>query len=105
MNLLFVCSRNKWRSATAEKIFSNLEEHKVKSAGTSASAVVKISSKLILWADIVLVMEKKHKQRIVTNFPIEIQNKRIEILEIEDDYQFMDSELIEILKISVEPFL
>lgn len=105
MNILFVCSRNKWRSATAETIYKSSQEHNVKSAGTEPSAKVRISAKHILWADIIFVMEKKHKQRIMANFPDEIASKQLIILDIEDDYQYMDEELIEILKVSVEPYL
>lgn len=38
VNVLFVCSRNKKRSPTAEFIFSNLEGVNVLSAGTSVDA-------------------------------------------------------------------
>ncbi len=58
MNILFVCSRNKWRSATAETIYKSNQEHNVKSAGTEPSAKVRISAKHILWADIIFVMKK-----------------------------------------------
>ena len=50
-------------------------------------------------------MEKKHKQRIKQKFPEETFDKNIVILEIEDNYQFMDPELIEMIKISVEPYI
>lgn len=105
MNILFICSRNKWRSATAEMMFKNSQTHNVKSAGTEPSAVVRVSAKLILWADLILVMEKKHKIRLQENFPKEIEQKQIEILDIEDNYKFMDEELIDILKLSVESYI
>ncbi|MBO9674946.1 MAG: protein tyrosine phosphatase [Sphingobacteriaceae bacterium] len=95
MNILFVCSRNKWRSATAETIYKNHPEHQVRSAGTAPSARIKITSKLIIWADLIFVMEKKHKQRIVEHFPQESYEKDIIVLDIPDDYQYMDEELIE----------
>jgi predicted protein tyrosine phosphatase len=63
MNILFVCSRNKWRSPTAETIYKGRQDHKVQSAGTEPSAKIRVSSKHILWADIIFTMEKKHKQR------------------------------------------
>jgi protein-tyrosine phosphatase len=47
MNYLFVCSRNKRRSLTAEAIFKSHPVHSVRSAGTSESARVKISEPLI----------------------------------------------------------
>ena len=105
MNILFVCSRNKWRSATAETIFKNNDKHDVRSAGTAPSAVVKVSAKNVLWADIIFVMEKKHKQILVEKFPGETTDKNIIVLDIEDNYQYMDAELIDIIKSSVEPHL
>lgn len=105
MNILFVCSRNKWRSATAETIYKNSQTHIVKSAGTEPSAVVKVTAKNILWADLIFVMEKKHKQRLIEKYPEETSEKRIVVLNIEDNHEYMDPELIEIIKISVIPYL
>jgi protein-tyrosine phosphatase len=105
VNLLFVCSRNKWRSATAEIIYKSSADHRVRSGGTEPSAVVKVSAKDILWADLIFAMEKKHKQRLVEKFPEETQSKKIVVLDIEDNYEFMDEELIENIKASVEPYL
>jgi predicted protein tyrosine phosphatase len=96
--LLFVCSQNKWRSLTAEKIFENQEDYSVKSAGTENGARVKITAGLIGWADIIFVMEKKHRSRIQEKFSDSLNNKPLHILNIQDDYQFMDEELIEILE-------
>jgi predicted protein tyrosine phosphatase len=96
--LLFVCSQNKWRSLTAEKIFADLEEYSVKSAGTEKNARVKITAGMIGWADLILVMEKKHRSRIQEKFGDLLANKPIFVLNIPNDYQFMDEELIEILR-------
>lgn len=105
MNLLFVCSRNKWRSATAETIFKNHPDHQVRSVGTAANARIKVNAKLILWADLIFVMEKKHKQRMKENFATDLNGKDIVILDIPDDYQYMDEELILELQIKVNPYL
>ena len=105
MNVLFVCSRNKWRSRTAEKIYENNIAFNVKSAGTEPSAQIKITAKLIDWADIIFVMEKKHKQRLTENFPLQTSTKKIIILNIEDDYEYMDPELVDMIKISVSSHL
>jgi predicted protein tyrosine phosphatase len=105
VNILFVCSRNKWRSATAETVYKNHADHQVRSAGTEPSARIKISAKLILWADLIFVMEKKHKQRIAERFPEEIYEKEIIILDIPDDYQYMDEELIDEIELKVADFL
>ncbi|WP_316826590.1 protein tyrosine phosphatase [Pedobacter miscanthi] len=105
MNILFVCSRNKWRSATAETIYKNHPEHQVRSAGTEPSARIKINAKLIDWADLIFVMEKKHKQRITERFPEEVYGKEMITLNIPDDYQYMDEELIEEIRSKVEGYL
>lgn len=95
MNVLFVCSRNKWRSPTAEEIYRNHPDLNAKSAGTEPSARIRLTAKIIDWADLIFVMEKKHKQRMIEKFPLETEEKQIVILDIQDDYQYMDSELIE----------
>lgn len=105
MNVLFICSRNQLRSRTAETIFKGDKDHNVRSAGTEPSARVKVTSKLINWADIIFVMEKRHKQRLSENFTNEMPGKQVVILDITDDYNYMDAELIDIIKTSVSPYL
>jgi predicted protein tyrosine phosphatase len=105
MNILFVCSRNKWRSPTAETIYKNRQDHNVKSAGTEPAAKIRVTSKQILWADIIFTMEKKHKQRLLEKFPEESKNKRLLVLDIKDDYEYMDAELVQMIKVSVDPYL
>jgi len=68
MNILFVCSRNKWRSRTAETIFKNSLNHSVKSAGTENDARIKVTEKLINWSDLIFVMEKRHRERLKEKF-------------------------------------
>jgi len=104
-NILFICSRNKWRSLTAETIYKNSSFFNVKSAGTENSARVKINAKLVIWADVIFVMEKHHKEKLVLKFPEEIKTKEIFILEIPDIYKFMDKELIEEIKMSISNLL
>ena len=105
MNILFICSRNKWRSRTAETIFKTVQIHNVKSAGTENEARIKVTEKLINWADLIFVMEKKHKERLRDKFGQLIADKEIVTLDIKDDYKYMDGELIEILETSVSPYL
>ncbi|MGM9476262.1 low molecular weight protein tyrosine phosphatase family protein [Pedobacter sp. GSP4] len=105
MIILFVCSRNQWRSATAETLYKNHPYHQVRSAGTAASARVKINAKLIIWADLIFVMEKKHKQRINERFAAEATEKEIIVLNIPDDYQYMDEELIAEFNAKVHEYL
>jgi predicted protein tyrosine phosphatase len=105
MNLLFVCSRNQWRSPTAEAIYKGHQGIQVRSAGTEPSARIKLNSKTIVWSDIIFVMEKKHKQRIIEKFSEEIRHQPIVVLDIPDDYKFMDPELIEDITDKVSPYL
>lgn len=105
MNLLFICSRNQWRSPTAEAIFRNHPVHEARSAGTEPSARIRISAKLLVWADLVFVMEKRHKQRLTERFPDEMAGKTTIILDIPDEYGFMDEELITSIEAAVAPYL
>jgi predicted protein tyrosine phosphatase len=105
MNILFVCSKNKWRSRTAETIFKDNQDHIVKSAGTESDARIKVTEKMINWAELIFVMEKRHKQRLQYKFEQALNDKRIIVLDIEDNYQYMNEELIDILKTSVNQYL
>ena len=105
MNLLFICSRNQWRSRTAETIFRNHGFHQIKSAGTAASARIRVNTALIQWADLIFVMEYHHKDRIKELFRDQLRGKQIIVLDIPDDYQYMDEELIDLLKAEVSPYL
>ena len=105
MRLLFLCSRNQWRSPTAEKVYQNDPRMEVRSAGTSASARCRVSEKLLLWADRVMVMDHEHKQRLREMFPEIVRDLHIDVLDIPDDYEFMNPELVELIRERVEPLL
>lgn len=105
IKLLFICSRNKWRSLTAEKIFNGVNGYEVRSAGTEANARIKVTSGHIGWADIIFVMEKKHLRRIRDKFENILYDKKIICLDISDDYGFMDEELVELLKCRVSEYI
>ena len=64
-----------------------------------------MSEKLLAWADLVFVMEKKHRERLQESFPQLAQEKRIIVLDIPDEYQYMDPELIDMLTRAVESYL
>ncbi|MNN11539.1 Low molecular weight phosphotyrosine protein phosphatase [compost metagenome] len=98
IKLLFVCSRNKWRSLTAEKIFHGIADYQVRSAGTEENARVKVTAGHIGWADIIFVMEKKHQVRLQQRYREELIDKRVIRLDIPDEYEYMDEELIDLLK-------
>lgn len=96
--ILFVCTINRMRSATAEKIFADDERFEVKSAGTSYNASTPLTKELLDWADAIVVMEKYHRNKIRKRFPGIYGSKRIVCLYIPDEYEYMQAELIAILK-------
>jgi predicted protein tyrosine phosphatase len=104
-NILFICSRNQWRSPTAEHIWRKHPLLSVRSAETSSSARRKVSIDDIRWAELIFVMEEKHKSRLVAEFTGLIKNKTIYVLDIPDEYKYMDPELVEQLERSVGALL
>ena len=104
-NLLFICSKNKWRSPTAELLFKNHAIHHARSAGTSDKARIRVNQKTINWVDLIFVMERKHQQILKQKFGASLATKLIVVLAIKDDYQFNDPELIRILKIALYEYL
>lgn len=104
-NILFICSRNQWRSPTAEKIYSKDDRVNVRSAGTNPSARKTVNAKDIEWAELIFVMEHKHKDRLKSSFARQLQYKKIIVLDIPDEYRYMDEELMKILRCSVELYL
>ena len=103
--VLFICSRNQWRSPTAEHIFRRHPLMSVRSAGTSPNARRKVSADDIRWANVIFVMEEKHKSRLVADFSRWLDGKTIHVLDIPDEYNYMDPELVGQLEQSVAAIL
>jgi predicted protein tyrosine phosphatase len=102
---LFICSQNRLRSPTAEKIFLGHPGIEVASAGLNPDAVNPLSNDLIRWADLVFVMEKAHQNKLSKKFRPVLQGKRIICLEIPDEYEYMDAALVHLLQVRVGPYL
>ncbi|NIH17585.1 low molecular weight protein tyrosine phosphatase family protein [Morganella morganii] len=105
MNVLFICSRNQWRSPTAEHHWRNHPQWSVRSAGTSRNAKRRVTPALLQWADVIFVMEQKHKNRLKAEFTRLLDHKPLHILEIPDDYHYGDPALIALLDDLVPPYL
>ena len=105
MHLLFLCSRNKRRSLTAERIFDGYNGHSARSAGTETDSRVKVTPGLLGWADIIFCMEKKHLRRIREKYPDIVCGKKTVCLNIDDDYEYMDEELQELLRSAVSEYI
>ncbi len=102
---LFVCSQNRLRSPTAEHVFSQYEGVECESAGVHDSANVPLGPELIAWADIIFVMERAHRNKVTKKFKRHLNGKRIVVLGIPDEYEYMDDALIALLERKVPPFL
>ena len=102
INLLFICSRNQWRSRTAETIFRNRQDINVKSAGTAAGARIRVTAGLLKWADKVYVMEDKHQGFLLRTYPDLATTLNIEVLDIPDEYQYLDEDLVQELQSVVD---
>lgn len=98
MNLLFVCSENRLRSPTGEIVFSSYDGISAIGAGTNSDAETPVSGDLIEWADIILVMEKTHRNKVAKKYKDLLKNKKLACLDIPDNYECMDPELVRILK-------
>lgn len=105
LNVLFICSRNQWRSPTAEAVWRNHPDMRVRSAGTSPNARRHVSVDDIRWAHTIFVMEDKHRSRLLAEFGRVIANKPVHVLDIPDEYQYMDPELVDLIKASVKSVL
>lgn len=103
--LLFLCSRNQWRSPTAEALFKDHPRYEARSAGTENNARIKLTAGHVGWADIVFCMEKKHAARVQQKFSDELGDKPLIILRIPDDYGFMDPALIDLLRSELASYL
>lgn len=105
MHLLFICSKNRWRSPTAEAIYRQCPGLSVRSRGTSPKAVRHVSPKDLQWADHIFVMERKHAQRLRADHPAALHAKPLHVLSIPDHYRYMDPALVALLQSTIDPIL
>jgi len=98
MNILFVCTENRLRSATAETIFNEYDGVEAIGAGTNADAPTPVSGDLVEWADVILVMEPVHRQKVAKRYRELLKDKKLAVLDVPDNYTYMQAELVELLK-------
>ncbi|RCU49992.1 phosphotyrosine protein phosphatase [Corallincola holothuriorum] len=105
MNLLFVCSENRLRSPTGEEVFSAYEGVQAIGCGTNSDAETPLSGDLVEWADVILVMEKTHKNKVSKKYKDLLKGKRLVCLDIPDIYDCMQPELVKLLKARVPKYV
>ena len=95
--VLFLCSRNRLRSPTAEQVFGAWPDLEVDSAGLADDAEVVLTSEQLDWADLIVVMEAGHRHRLQARHRSRLKGKRVVCLDIPDRYDFMQPELVALL--------
>ena len=82
-------------------MFSEYEGVEAIGAGTNSDAETTVSGDLIEWADVVLVMEEEHARKISRKYQAQLKGKKLAVLDIPDRYEFMQPELVALLKARV----
>lgn len=98
---LVICGQNKRRSRTAEDIYRNDQRLDIRSAGLSPAGRRMVSERDLFWADTILVMENEHKRKLQSLFP-SFNCGPVQVLHIPDEYDYMDAELVELLRENIE---
>ncbi|MDH5359567.1 MAG: phosphotyrosine protein phosphatase [Gammaproteobacteria bacterium] len=96
--ILFICSENRLRSPTAEAVFNEYDGIEAIGAGTNSDAVTPLSGDLIEWADVIMVMEGVHRNKVAKKYRELLKNKRLVVLDVADNYRYMQDELVQLLK-------
>jgi len=96
---------NRWRSPTAEQVFSEFPGIECASAGLNNGAENPVTPELIEWADLIFVMERSHKAKLSNEFKRHMHDTRVVCLNIPDKYKFMDPVLVKLLTSKVAGFL
>ena len=105
MKLLFICNQNRLRSPTAEKVFSAHAGVEARSAGINKDATIPVTRDLLEWADKIFVMEKRQRNIIRKQYPDIYKSKAIICLYIQDQFEYMDPELVSLLEERVKTHL
>ncbi len=104
-NILFVCSRNRLRSPTAEVVFREVPGVETDSAGLASDADVPLDADHLRWADLVVVMEKRHLTQLRRRFARHLGATRVVCLDIPDRYDYLQPELVDLLRRRMQPYL
>ena len=68
------------------------------SAGLSSDADVVLESSQIEWADLIIVMEPRHRALLNRRHGGQLRGKRVVVLGIPDRYPYMDEALVALLE-------
>jgi predicted protein tyrosine phosphatase len=93
---------NKQRSVTAEHLYCKDARLEVRSGGVRSDANRRVSEEDLRWADVVFAMEREHKVWLAKRFE-GLELPPIDVLDIPDEYEYMDPHLQEILRMTLDP--
>ena len=100
---LFVCSAGVLRSPTAALHFAKTKGWNTRAVGDNVEfALIPVSEALMTWADVVFVMTTDQRIHLKQKFGNERFGNKIFVMNIEDDFGFMDEELVGFLEASME---
>ena len=105
IRVLFICGKARARSPTAAQVFADWKGVSTDFGGISNDADDALSADQIDWADLILVMERRHTERLRDRFGSRIDGKRVISLGIRDRYSFMQPELVGELHAKAGPYL
>jgi predicted protein tyrosine phosphatase len=93
------------RSPTAEHLFADVAGVQTLSAGTDHDADERLTDELVDWADVIFVMERPHRAKLLARHRRVLKDKRVVVLRIRDDYGYLDPQLISLLRTKMRPWL
>jgi predicted protein tyrosine phosphatase len=103
--ILFVCTSNQLRSVTAENLYKDDTRFEVLSCGTDKYARVVLDYHLVLWAEVIVCMEKEHEDTLYKRYGREAENSFVYTLNIKDNYDRDQPELRDLIEHKVEALI
>jgi predicted protein tyrosine phosphatase len=95
--ILFICDQGRIRSRTAADVVnSEFPQFEARYAGTDKDAYTPVSAVSLYWADIIIVMKPRQKNRLAKQFPsFRRESPRVPIIcwHINDLYEYGDERL------------
>jgi len=105
MRVLFVCTANRLRSPTAERLFAAWPGIEASSAGTDRDCARPLTAEIVAAADLIFAMEPEHRERIRKRYKARPADARIVTLHIPDEYERDDPALIALLEARAGPVI
>lgn len=105
LKVLTVCSGGVLRSPTAATLLTQLYNYNCRSCGTQDYALIPLSKELVYWAEEIVVAEYYHQgevEDVINNCYLDEPRPLIRVLEIPDEFDYMDPELVRLMKLKFD---